>query len=618
MEEELFASVPVSLQRFLVILSLFDEWPLDAMEKIADALPEKLPPMEEFTESMRHLSSLIYYDTYLHGFRIHRVFLDFLREKQKEVPGEEIKTACSIKAGWCLENNLRTEAIIYYGMASNYEGLARAIYSFPRLLSQPVAADIMEILDRVLNDPMRNEDDENFLFLRHVTRPGILVILGRFDESRVLLYKSIEEIDALPPSPFSSRILSSCYNTLGVMVFMRYRVTGNINAAPEYFERGDYYYKRHPYPVSGSQTRASIGSYMNTTEHSVNSEEFENFAGVLEKCIYYASNSMGGYISGADSLCRTEMSFFKGDINTAEQHGLKAAAKAHEKGQYEIESKSLFYLLRVYLCNGNIPAGMETRKQLEAQLDISDYINRYVMHDIITGWFYAHIGETDQIAPWLRNEFEESDLNLLHHNFETMVKAKCLFAEKRWEDALKFLERRDVREGLGSFYLGMLEISVLEAAVRLRMGDSSGALKALETAYKMSLSEALDMPFIELGEDMRLLAALALEGGKKCAIKRSWLENIRKKASVYGKKLTLEAESRRNGHGDENIPFLSSQELSILTEISRGFTIEKIAVESSLSKNTVKSIIKAIYAKLGALNRASAIRIATKAGILKN
>ncbi|MCL2472145.1 MAG: helix-turn-helix transcriptional regulator, partial [Treponema sp.] len=63
---------------------------------------------------------------------------------------------------------------------------------------------------------------------------------------------------------------------------------------------------------------------------------------------------------------------------------------------------------------------------------------------------------------------------------------------------------------------------------------------------------------------------------------------------------------------------LSSQELSVLAGISRGMTREEIAKDLSTSINTVKNILKTVYEKLGAYNKADAIRIASGTGLLKN
>jgi LuxR family maltose regulon positive regulatory protein len=61
---------------------------------------------------------------------------------------------------------------------------------------------------------------------------------------------------------------------------------------------------------------------------------------------------------------------------------------------------------------------------------------------------------------------------------------------------------------------------------------------------------------------------------------------------------------------------LSPRELEVLTGLSQGLTRDEIAEAAAISVNTVKSVIKSVYNKLGAVNRADAVRIATSLGIL--
>jgi LuxR family maltose regulon positive regulatory protein len=56
--------------------------------------------------------------------------------------------------------------------------------------------------------------------------------------------------------------------------------------------------------------------------------------------------------------------------------------------------------------------------------------------------------------------------------------------------------------------------------------------------------------------------------------------------------------------------------MEVLTGLSQGLTREEIAGLSAISVNTVKSTIRSIYNKLGAVNRADAIRIATALGLV--
>jgi DNA-binding NarL/FixJ family response regulator len=61
---------------------------------------------------------------------------------------------------------------------------------------------------------------------------------------------------------------------------------------------------------------------------------------------------------------------------------------------------------------------------------------------------------------------------------------------------------------------------------------------------------------------------------------------------------------------------LSGKEHDVLIALFQGLTQDEIAETTSRSVNTIKSIIKRIYDKLGAVNKADAIRLAMNRGLL--
>jgi LuxR family maltose regulon positive regulatory protein len=132
------------------------------------------------------------------------------------------------------------------------------------------------------------------------------------------------------------------------------------------------------------------------------------------------------------------------------------------------------------------------------------------------------------------------------------------------------------------------------------------------------------MPFIEMGKDMRSLAEAALRDGESSGIRipRSWLEKIRLGASAYAKKLFAIAARYQTGSGGAARPAgdlqvsLSRREKEVLTAILQGMTRVEIAAQTSLSANTIKSITRSVYNKLGALNKADAVRIAASMDLI--
>jgi LuxR family maltose regulon positive regulatory protein len=327
---------------------------------------------------------------------------------------------------------------------------------------------------------------------------------------------------------------------------------------------------------------------------------------------------LGGCALGLDDLSRGELAFFRGDLSGAEQMILRALNKARQGEQYEIENRALFYLLRINLAWGKHEAIQGLFKQLEAQLDKVHYLNRFTYHDIAGGWYYSQIGQPDKVVSWLKNDFEESGLNYIAYGLEILVKAKYHFAEKRFPAVLAVLESRQDRNSRWNFVMGRIEKKVLEAVCRYHIRDREGAFAALETAWKIAHPNALYMPFMEMGKDMRALAAAALKDGTS-GLPPAWLEKIRRNASNYAKKLFTVAEQCRpavRSRRDSGVA-LSRREREVLTSLSQGLTREEIARLSSLSVNTVKSVIRSIYNKLGALNRADAVRLATQLGLLE-
>jgi LuxR family maltose regulon positive regulatory protein len=612
-EGNLFESLGKNQQRFLIKLSLIDYWPLELLEQ--------LPEEQQYIAEIDRLNSFIRYDTFLQVYRIHHLFMDFLREKQGELSQEEIRGVYRRTAEWCLKNKLPLDAAVNYERARDYRGLLEAINTFPRIPSTRIASFLLDLIGRISSGQsfsLETEEHESLFFLRYIVRSRLLICLGRFDESSGESWQAITQCVNLPPSPRRSRVLSAAYNNLGTLVLFTCRSTKEYDCG-RYFERGYHYYQENPSSFWGQPNQTSLNSYLIQVGYPAGPEEIKKALEIMSPGMSYASASLNGYLYGASTLSWAELAYYQWDLPGAEKFARQAVYKAREKKQYEIENRALFYLMRIYAHTGNFPEIREVHRQLEAQLEISEYLNRYTIHDIGMGRFYAQLGITEKVAPWLRDEYEEGELNIRFHNFDFLVRAWCLFAEENYVSVLKFLEQKETRRDLESFVLGKLETTILEAVTRYHLEEEDEAVRILEYAWEIAAPNTLDMPFIEFGEYMRLLggAALAREG---CRIPRPWLESIRNRASAYSKKLlSIRDQYQQEDRETEKTPvYLNSRERSVLTGLAQGLKREDIAEKTGLSLNTVRTVISTIYGKLEAVNRADAIRIALAMGILKD
>jgi len=190
------------------------------------------------------------------------------------------------------------------------------------------------------------------------------------------------------------------------------------------------------------------------------------------------------------------------------------------------------------------------------------------------------------------------------------VRARCLIASQRYYVALTALSQSlHSEETEEKFLLGELVRCLLRAIALMKTGKTEEAVAEFEQAYRLSFSGEFEMPFIEFGKHMQELAALAAKQAD-CAIDRAWLEGICQRAAVYAKKADFVARLYKKEHHILEVVRLTEREHEILTDLYHGLSRADIAANRYLSVNTVKTILQALYQKLGAENNVDAVRIA--------
>ena len=599
-ESEIMPELSAELQHFLIKLSLVKNVTAELLWEIGKDI--------SVIKEMKKVDSFLRFDNRLNSYRIHLLFMNYLQERQKELSEEEKKDVWVKTALWCAANNQKMEAIINYEKAGDYNGVIRILHTLPMMLPNNMARFILDVLNRAPKTIYQNYPETI------VIRNRTLVSLGFFEKSREETHGILPRLKALTDNPVKHQILTACYMNLGFIGLIQASYTDQYDFI-DYFRQAAIESKLAGIVVKAPDNGAILSSYACRIIAPAPKEKIEKYITALGETIPYSVEALGGCQAGLHELALGEFDFFRGQLSTAEKHLLSGFAKAREMQQYEIENRCLFYLLRIYLSRGSSKDMENVLSQLNEELKEPYYLNRYYYHDIVTGWFHVQTGRYDQLAFWLKSDYEKSGLNSKTRGLEKLVKAKYFFSEKRYPAALALIESREDVEPL---LFGDIEMKVLEAVCRYRHLDRSGAFKALTEAYQLAAPAGLFMPFTELGKDMRTLTEAARKsiaaGNNIEGLSQLWLEEIRRSAADYAKKLFRYNGQERLGNTEER--FLSTREKEVLTGLSQGLTREEIAGAASISPNTVKSVISSIYNKLGALNQADAVRLATEKGIL--
>jgi LuxR family maltose regulon positive regulatory protein len=533
-ESEVMAPLEEKLQRFLIKLSLVDHLALPLLVELAGK--------SLFMEKIESIGSLIRFDSYLNAYRIHHLFLDYLKGRQNELRAEEKTEIWTKAASWCVANNQKLDALNYYEKAGAYDKLVEVVYEvFPLAMPNQVARFLLNILDRAPEDMYRRIPSAWGL------RAHVLMILELFDRAQAEIKAIIAVLEAEDPSPFHYQALSGCYNSLGLIGLTTSTYSRDYDYV-HWFEKGYAYYRLSEPRSSGSAAVASLSAF--ACRVSVPDKgEIEKYIEANTGMVFYTTRSMGGLYAGLDDLARAEYAFFRADAVAAEQFAYRAIHKAQEAHQYEIENRALYYLIRISLYQGTYDKIPNYLQLLEAQLSHKDYFNRDIYYDIVTGSFYLRLGQTGKLAYWLKNDFEESDLNSLAYGLETLVRTEYHFYQRRYMATLALMTNQKGIYGYGGFLFGKISFKLLEALCRYRMKDISGAVGALEAAYELESPNGLDMFFIEMGRETAALVSAVLkeESYRESAVSRvdriprEWLEKMRRAALAYERKISAAA-----------------------------------------------------------------------------
>ncbi|MDR0641964.1 MAG: LuxR C-terminal-related transcriptional regulator [Treponema sp.] len=611
LETELMDSVSPGLRKFLIKLSLPDFLPQELLES--------LNPEKNLIEEMRRIGSFIHWDSYSGRYSIHPLFLEYLSRLQGELKPAEKREVYRAAARCCLDKGRRLDALSCYEKAEDYDSIIDIISHFPFILSNHTAEVVKELLDRTPKALYQENPMLQTLYGR------ICLSLGLFTECKEILRRHIMELEESPaPRPWDEglrlRAILSSYVYLGFAGYITSTDTGDYGYVEDMKQAASY-------QALGARTpgkpvpEVMLGSYICRVREG-EPEKVIPYLEALEAAVPYAVRAFEGSWNGLADLAWGEYLYFRVELQAAEARLRDALRKAREQKQYEIENRSLFYLLRIALYRGNSRDIGESLGSLAAQREQEYYNDRFIRCDIIMGWYYTQTGDPEKIAPWLKNDFEDSDLNSRGRGLEILVKAKYHLCKKNYPAALASLSgRKDFEGGL---LFGRLETLALEAVCRYAGRDREGALGCLKELYENGMRSGVIMPLNELGHFARALTDWAIKLAPEY-LDRAWLMDRRRNVMAYAKKLFSAAgarrEERQTGETRNLAPAgrrtLSRREREVLECLSRGLTRAEIAGALSLSINTVKSLIRGIYNKLGAVNRSHAVRAAASMGLFE-
>jgi LuxR family maltose regulon positive regulatory protein len=294
------------------------------------------------------------------------------------------------------------------------------------------------------------------------------------------------------------------------------------------------------------------------------------------------------------------------DLPAAMQQLLRSQELGEHNGLPQNRYRWRVAMARIRQAEGGLPGALDLLDEAE-RLYAGDFFPNVRPVPALKARVWIAQGRLGEAFGWARehNLSVDDDLSYLRE-FEHITLARMLLGERAEDSvhqATRLLERLLLAAEEGERTGRVIEILVLQALSRQRLGDIPAALACLGRAVTLAEPEGYARVFVDEGQPMAsLLRALAKQG-----IAGNYVRRLLAGVGETGHDRPVE---------QALIEPLSERELDVLRLLGSDLDGPAIARELTVSLHTVRTHTKHIYAKLAVTNRRAAVRRAQELDLM--
>ncbi|MDL2293334.1 LuxR C-terminal-related transcriptional regulator [Ruminococcaceae bacterium OttesenSCG-928-D13] len=599
-EKGQFSAYSLDVQKFLVRLSLTPIFSLDMIRQLAG------PGMDEFVQVLIR-NPYVAYEPSTGLYTFQNMYRDFLISKQDMIAPKERERTFRAAGDSALAYGHLLDATDYYSRCGRFEDMVGVIVKYIAgqfAVSLPQCEFFLDKLNHLPTEFSAGHD------LVDYCKACIYIQLLQPDRAMETLEAMAARLED-SADPKAKSMLGEVYERMAGVYMIWTR---------ECFM--DYYKKAAKLLPSGSAFKPK--GMLRFKNYNIISVE-ENVPEALQRMetkIHEGISAMvqveGGAAAGFQYLFSTEAAYNTLNLDRAKQMAHRAIYDAVTADQHDIVCSAYYMLAKAYCMEGD-QLGM--REQIAHLCSYADGLRLQEINEIrdyALSWYRFVLGDVEQITPWIVSAQRgiASLMPLAIGRAETLF-ADYLYSGERYNEMIALLEHaRNLYRMKG--WGDLVNTHLLLALGYHSLGDGANAMQSLLDAYSMTWQNQILAPFVERGEDIRVLLRYAVK--QDCPLDKAWVETVSDKAQAYSKALAQMKKQYKSDSKSEKIAQenpLTKRETVILAYLAQGMMREEISAVEYVSINTVKSHIRSIYNKLGAINRADAVRIGIQLGIIE-
>jgi LuxR family maltose regulon positive regulatory protein len=303
-----------------------------------------------------------------------------------------------------------------------------------------------------------------------------------------------------------------------------------------------------------------------------------------------------GHGRGAEFVMEAERDYFRGDLDSAEIAAYKAYLLSEGSKQEDILLSTVFLQAKIDLYKGNYGMAKERLKYIREDLEHGGWYNLIHTMELCEGWIQLCLGRKQDVSKWiLEGEFFASRMYFPAMAMFHIVYGRAMLMSREYPKLLgsmdHFLEIASVFPNL----LSQIYAHIYAAAANEKLHRRDKALEEISEALALAMPDGILMPFVENCDLIeRLLEELSRKGeyqNEVSAISRLYLPYLGAIEQISKEYFT------------EKRPQLTERETEIARLVAQGFSNIEIGQRLFITQNTVKTMMKRIFEKLGIHSR---------------
>lgn len=592
LEDTLFNQLDPAAQKTVLSLSIFDNFTIRQASMILEN-----NSIRQIVKLLVDKNAFIEYDPFTGSFKLHNIFLDYLRSKL-ETSTIDMKPVYYRAGQWYTKLGDYITAFDFYHRAGRLQELLEYLNNLETVKISFLGNDMMQ---KICNEiPQHLCIKYPILFLQVALNfifSGEEVLVGQ-GMSIVHLVRDFYKENEGFSAEFRDRVFAELEVINGILSFNDLKIMlEHARKAKELFHGG-----KSSMILSSSEFTFGLPHFLYS---------YYREPGQLQETVEYIVDGfplpfLDGCGTGCEYLALAEYAYAIGDVEQAGLYARKAIYKSRTKMQVSIELSADFTLMRLYLLEGKKEEAKELLKkarqmllETKSKLSMQSNIIFNTTMDLCEGYIYGCMGLLDFMPDWLRNgDFSSAAYMFQGLAFSDIIHAKAVLLSGNWIKLEILCESFHEKYNQIRNQFGLIHISIYESIAKYKLYGMEVGLKVLLPALKDAQADRILMPLAENADNLLpMLENIKEEDG----LYPSYLNDLICLSNKYSKNIRKE---------DKETAVLTEREIQVLHLIAEGMTKKEIAEQLVVSLSTVKRHLENIYQKLDVNNKIAAIKSA--------